>query len=615
MTIRILRYLGFSLGCLGMILACAFDDTLREYLDVHFWLPFSKNASYFERKNVRRISAPFAGMDTAPGNTALTRLRVAYRQIFADTIEPFDSASLQKALAAARANLSLTGREREEVDLIDAKIDMRFGEPGDAEPIDPDALHSAQKKLETFLKTARTPEFLSEARGWLAHIYYLLGDQTDAGKIYLDELNRNGSNLSRETILNSLKMTYGYDGGPELLAHLEDYFDTPEHAAFAIQLLTNPHWQRLDQFGDSRAVPEDNSQVYARIRSLLAAHGELFGAAGNDSLAILSMRTALRMGDPPAALHIAAELPPSAAIRADPDFEWMLASAQYLSRNYAAAEHPLLRLFDSPRASANQKAAAAYGLCGVYQKKNNPVEQIRFALWLQAMVRKNDLFLTYPGDIRDQSVYWAVSGWDLNLLLDTEAPIDALESFVKKYPNVPDVRLVQYSVAVRLSRENRYDEAAAIYESIHAVRRAPRLRQLAVLYKKANSADLSVLASQDAKYNLAEFLAANPDRIYFNDALWHGFQSYALTASTDGRLTQAEHNALIAGERKLKDEQEERWRAYVILRDVVRTSGKTELGRKAAWLALDCLVRISDRFGRQSDIRAAEVDLVRWLRS
>lgn len=57
-------------------------------------------------------------------------------------------------------------------------------------------------------------------------------------------MNRSGSNLSRETVLNSLRMTYGYDGGPELLAHLEEYFDTPEHAAFAIQLATNPHWDR-----------------------------------------------------------------------------------------------------------------------------------------------------------------------------------------------------------------------------------------------------------------------------------------------------------------------------------------------------------------------------------
>jgi hypothetical protein len=135
----------------------------------------------------------------------------------------------------------LTRRQREEVDLIDAKIDMRSGQPDE-----PELLQSAKKKIEAFLRTARTPEFRSEARGWLAHIHYLMGEQTAAGKIYLDELNRSGSNLSRETLLNSLQMTYGYDGGPELLAHLDEYFDTPEHAAFAIQLLTNPHWNSLE---------------------------------------------------------------------------------------------------------------------------------------------------------------------------------------------------------------------------------------------------------------------------------------------------------------------------------------------------------------------------------
>ena len=31
------------------------------------------------------------------------------------------------------------------------------------------------------------------------------------------------------------------------------------------------------------------------------------------------------------------------------------------------------------------------------------------------------------------------------------------------------------------------------------------------------------------------------------------------------------------GERKLKDDQEERWRAFLVLRDVVRDEGKTDV--------------------------------------
>jgi hypothetical protein len=40
----------FAIEFLG---ACAFDDTLREYLDSHFWLPFSKFPPDFAKRNVR----------------------------------------------------------------------------------------------------------------------------------------------------------------------------------------------------------------------------------------------------------------------------------------------------------------------------------------------------------------------------------------------------------------------------------------------------------------------------------------------------------------------------------------------------------------------------------
>jgi hypothetical protein len=613
-TGRIIRSCGILFLGFSFAFACAFDDTLREYLDVHFWLPFSKQAWHFEKNNIKRISAPYAGMTKAAGNAPLAKLRAAYQKIsqpVSDSLDTgsFDTAGLQEALTAARAEYSMTVRDREEVDLIDAKIDMRSGQPDSPEP-----LRSAQKKLEVYLRTARTPEFLSEARGWLARIHFLLGEQTEAGKIYLDDLNRSGSNLSRETLLNSLEMTYGYNGGPELLAHLEEYFDTPEHAAFAIQLVTNPHWDRsAERFPTEHA--DDTPQTYARIKGLLERHADLLQSEnGSNALALLGMRTALRMGDPPSALKIAAMVPGAAEIRAQPDFDWMLASAHFLSREYAAAEQPLLSLFQSSRASNNQKAAAAYALCGVYQKNNKPTEQIRFALWLHTAAKKSEAYVTVPAGIRDQSVYWAVSGWDLGLLLDAQAPIDALESFLNSYPDMPDIRLVRYSLAVRLARENRFEESAKIYQSIQANRRAPRMRQLGALYQQASRKDLAPLQMQEARYELAEFLSANPEKIFFNDALWSGFQRYALSASTDSRLTGEERQNLMAGERKLKDGQEERWRAYLILRDIVRDAGQTDLGRRSAQLAIRCLRGISDRFERQSEIRKATVELSAVLR-
>src|SRR5579863_594828 len=550
-------------------------------------------------------------MANAAGDTPLAKLRAAYQEIPQPDLGPIqapsDPAKLRDALAAARADHSLSRREGEEVDLLDAKIDMRIGEPGAASN---QFLVSAEKKLQAFLRSARTPEFRSEARGWLAHIHYLSGDQMAAGKIYLDELNRNGSNLGRETLLNSLHMTYGYDGGQELLDRLDEYFDTPEHAAFAIQLVTNPHW-----YPSGEQPRQDQPKLYARIKGLLDKHANLLNSnTGSNALALLGMRTALRMGDPPAALNIAAMVPGDAAVRREPDFDWMLASAHFLSHDFAGAEAPLLELFQSPRSSDNQKAAAAYGLCGVYAKTGNSVERIRFALWLHRAALDPHDFRSYPSDIRDQSIYWAESGWDLNLLLESEAADDALESFLQRNPDMADARLVRYSLAVRRARENRYEEAAQIYESIHASRRAPRMRQLAALYQEANRTDLADSQLQEARYKLAEFISANQERIYFNDQLWNGLQRYALTASGDSRLTREERQTQTANDRKLKDDQEERWRAYLILRDVVRHSGKTALGRQAARLAIGCLLGISDRFERRDEIRMAEIELSKWLR-
>ncbi|MBI5085124.1 MAG: hypothetical protein HZB13_11070 [Acidobacteria bacterium] len=605
------RLCAFAFAGLAIVWACAFDTTLREYLDARFWLPFSKQAAHFERPDIQRASEPFAGMAEGGGKSPLAALRAAYREISVPVASGFDLASKRRVLAAARADQSLTLKEREEVDLIDAKIDMRVGQPDE-----PQLLLSAKEKLNRFLSTAQTPEFLSEARGWLARIHFLLGEQTAAGKIYLDELNRNGSNLSRETILTSLQMTYRYDGGADLLAHLEEYFDTPEHAAFAIQLVTNPRWDRMGWSSDGKDEQVHGArQTFARVAALLEKHAELLRSEkGANALALLAMRVALRMGDPPAALKIASRVSSRDPVRAEPDFLWMLAASRFLSRQYAATEAPLLKLFRSSGSSDSQKAAAAYALCGVYQKTGNVVEQIRFALWLRAAARRERLSRSTPSAIEDQTIYWAASGWDLSLLLDAEASPAQLAAFLERYPNVPEVRLVRYSLAVRLSREHRYEEAATIFESIHALRRSPRMRQMAALHAQANRTDLSAQAALEARYRLAEFISANPDRIYFNDALWMRLQRYALDAAQDGRLSRPEREAQIARERKLKDEQEELWRAYLILREVVRDAGNTAIGRDAARLALTCLRRISDRFGRQSEIRHADLELSAWLR-
>jgi tetratricopeptide (TPR) repeat protein len=221
----------------------------------------------------------------------------------------------------------------------------------------------------------------------------------------------------------------------------------------------------------------------------------------------------------------------------------------------------------------------------------------------------------HSSGLRDYSLYWAPSGWDLNHILESEAPIETLQEFIDQNPSMPQIRLVRYSLAVRLTRENRYDEAAEIFQQIKAIRRAPRLRQLAALYSASQRSGVPTEQLWEARYKLAEFLIDNSTGVYFNDALWNGLQRYAFTSRTDWRLTRDEREALTASERKLKDDQEERWRAYLILRDVVRDARLTPRGQKAARLALRSLNGINtDRFEREEDIRLAAADLIKALR-
>ncbi len=595
-----------ALIAIGLASGCWFDDTLREYLDARFWLPFAKTGRHFENRGVRRVNFAFAGMTKAAGASPLDKVRKAYQEIAAPVDVPYDPTKELAAVAAARTGSGLSARDREEVDLIEAKMLMRSGTP-----VEPARLREAQAKLERFVKSAKAPEFLSEARGWLAHIHYRMGERTIAGKMYLDELNRPGSNLSRETLLTSLQMNYGYNGRADLYDHIGEYFDTPEHAAFAVEIATNPHWERGWGGWDGtdrlkKAEVRDDRDWYGKIHAQLLAHRELFQSAkGAAMLTALSMRTSLAMGDPAGALKIAEMVAAGDAVRSEPDFLWMLASSHYLTHDFAGAEQPLLELFQARRASIDEKAAAAYGLCGVYEKTSNTVEQIRYALWLRDAAKKNGEGFASSSQSDDLGVYWAASGWDLGMLLDWEAPMGSLQAFIQEYPAVANVRLVKYALAVRLARENRYEESAAMYESIHAVRRAPRMRELAKLYADA---------SHQGRLKLAEFLLAHDVGIYFNDTLWGRVQRYAMFAEDDYRFTREERDRETVGERKLKDDQDERWRAYLIARDVATAEGKTELGRKAARFAIKCVRGFGDRFGREEDRREGELELSKLLR-
>jgi len=76
------------------------------------------------------------------------------------------------------------------------------------------------------------------------------------------------------------------------------------------------------------------------------------------------------------------------------------------------------------------------------------------------------------------------------------------------------------------------------------------------------------------------------DRIFFNDTLWNGFQSWGFQGAAS-RTNDAERSAQL--ERRMRDDQEEYWRAYQILNHIVEQAGPTPLGKKAAERAVFCL--------------------------
>jgi hypothetical protein len=542
-----------------------------------------------------------ATLPAGPDGT-LQRLRLAYRGW--GLVDPWDAQGnallkpeeLRRALADAKAQSGrLTPAEREELDLLDAKVSLRLK-----------SIDDAQRKLMAFLKMpGRSARYASEARGWLAHTYYVQRDLTTAGKMYIDELNRTDSTLPQNVILDSLAVVYDSTGSPELIRNLEKYFDTPEHAAFAVQMVTKPRrrWDGEDQEDAADKVP------HARIRTLLRTKGAalLRSQRGASSFGLISMCAALRAGDPAMVIQVASNIPANAALRSEPDFLWMFASAQYLTKNYEAAEEPLLALYNSRRALPVQKVSAAHGLCGVYFKTGNRTEQLRYALWLREAARYDSGIYTDRQYDWMAATYWAESGLDSSLLLDGEAPDEALREFLEKYPKAAGADLARYSLAVRLARQERYEESATLFESIGAKLRTRRMREMSALAQKASE-------SASGKFSMAQYLSQNQERIYFNDRLWNGLQTYALVAQEDVSLTKPEREQLLTTERKLRDDQEEYWRAYQILHELVRTEGHTPLGRQSAALAIRCLRKISGRFGREKEIAAADIELSKWLK-
>jgi hypothetical protein len=154
---------------------------------------------------------------------------------------------------------------------------------------------------------------------------------------------------------------------------------------------------------------------------------------------------------------------------------------------------------------------------------------------------------------------------------------------------------------------------------------SPKPRGRSSLYASTNDPGATPEQRLRASYDYAEFLSNNSERVFFNDWVWHHFQTWTFTPDTDTRegffgefnyraLSTDEASQYRKRERQFRDEQEEYWRAYRIFNGIVEQAGHTDLGRKAATRALFCLRRISpERFDRRSEIRAADIRLNNWL--
>jgi hypothetical protein len=630
MNIIRLNMIIFAVLCIfaGDAYSCNPDIIFRSYLDRGFWMPYIKYESSVlpvsKRPNAGKINTVskkfcFAGTSVEEvRNAGLIKISEAYNS------GDYDLA--RKEMTAIN-NISLTLSEQEELYLIDAKINMRNGEKENA--VNTKLLKMAQRKFLVFIRCSKSPEWRSEARGWIAHIHFLLGEYPAAAKIYLDELGREDTVFNKKSLCDSLYNIFYYGlRDRELADHLEEYFDTPEHALFVVYLVTNP----VNLWGEDRRAAM--AGIGRKTISVLQKRSDLFNKNRmSDVLAIALMRAAFYMGDTRAVLNFSKKIPAKSQVAKSSEYNWMVGACHFLRNEYAAAEEPLLKVLKSNDVSRYEYRLATQGLIGVYQKLGRRVDQLHAALSYHQNKRSflNESLNINPYVSLSEEDYGPTH--DVPYLLDIQLSDDEIREYLTRYEresrniliksysrNRTAYEAVKYALAVRYARQERYREAAEIYDEINARPRAARMKELAGIYEDMTGKKAGSPERWEAEYKYASFLEAHSTQIFFNDMYWGGFQTRMFIdpvySSHDAGLTKQEREYFLKEERRIRDEQEERWRAYHILNNIVEQAGYSEIGKKAAVKALKCLALISkDRFGREKEIEAEKKRLVKWLRS
>lgn len=346
--------------------ACGPYMSFRAYLQRSFWLPMFYSTNLLLPPGDPGRTAPYAGFSSENAPPALVDLRSAYAPLSIpvsklESTAPFENA--MRITARALAPGVLAGKDLDEARLIDCKISMRHAE------WNPNELGAARQKLEQFISSTHNHAFASEARGWLGRIFCLQKDYVRAALIYLDETKADNSPLNRDALVNSLRWAYLADE-KQIWDRAEEFFDTPRHALFLVNLATN---QRYPHSRQNQYLMERGSKVLA----LLNSHPSLFKPGADvDALVMALMRTSLFMGDLDATLKYAAAVPKSGALMQNPEFNWMTAIACFIHHDFAAAEAPLQRMLNAPEASSPDRVTAAQALVGVYLKTRQNVEAL-----------------------------------------------------------------------------------------------------------------------------------------------------------------------------------------------------------------------------------------------
>jgi hypothetical protein len=640
-----------GLGAAALCYGCAISISQRAYLNRGFWQPFAHYVVQTVRhwRNRELDLRPFAGFSTpsrvsaslAKARSDFRLLTKAFEESEWDNDEalemlPFDA--VRQTIEQARNQNGLIPDEKDELELMAAKVDLREGFVGDKA-----RLLSAQGCLRAFLQRAPASPYRSEARGWLACACYRLGQYSEATKIYLDEFKALDSNVNSQSLANSLKIVIK-KAKPTLAAHIGEYFDTPEHALFIIQIVSGP----LTIQGNDPQLMQQNGKTILRE---MEKHRQLFAKKEDaEKLALAMMRVSLAMGDMGRILQYAKEMPGASKAGQSPDYHWLVGCAHFLSHNYAAAELPLQKMLKAPNASLLRQGKAAMALIGVYEQLHRPLDELDVALKLLQIRSRHDQIVdaiekaseknleNLPERyLPDEQFDYYVSeldplmpftdlAFDLSILLDSKLTVEQLQQYWDAHPQSDP--LVPYSLAVRYARQEKFDRAARLYAQAGAKIRHKRMLELQTLYAVTQAPSRTPEEVQQARLVYARFLSSHSCGVFFNDRLWNSFQTRSFLDHTvsdeydnpsedmdNVGLIRQERDRIFQQQRLLQDEQEEYWQAYKIFDGIVKAVGPTSLGRQAAIEAIRCLDHIGSRFGREDEIKAETNRLVKWLKS